>query len=113
MHDAICVIRNLVRDSRVVYGGGAADLACSVAVAAQADQEPGLEQYALRAFADALENIPMALAENSGLSPIDVASRVKIQQSQTGNPRLGVNCVQGGISGKFFSVLVDNCVPTL
>ncbi len=38
IHDALCVIRNLVKDSRVVYGGGAADLACSLAVAAEADK---------------------------------------------------------------------------
>lgn len=38
LHDALCVIRNLVRDSRIVYGGGAADLACSLAVAAEADK---------------------------------------------------------------------------
>ena len=38
IHDALCVIRNLVRDNRVVYGGGAADIACSLAVAAEADK---------------------------------------------------------------------------
>ena len=38
IHDALCVIRNLVRDSRIVYGGGAADIACSLAVAAEADK---------------------------------------------------------------------------
>ena len=38
MHDALCVVRNLVRDSRVVYGGGAAEIACSVAVANEADK---------------------------------------------------------------------------
>ena len=38
LHDALCVIRNLVRDSRIVYGGGAADLACSLSVAAEADK---------------------------------------------------------------------------
>ena len=38
MHDALCVIRNLVRDSRIVYGGGAAELACSLAVQAEADK---------------------------------------------------------------------------
>ena len=38
MHDALCVVRNLVRDSRVVYGGGAAEIACSVAVSKEADK---------------------------------------------------------------------------
>lgn len=38
LHDALCVIRNLVRDNRIVYGGGAADIACSLAVAAEADK---------------------------------------------------------------------------
>lgn len=32
IHDALCVVRNLVRDNRVVYGGGAAEIACSIAV---------------------------------------------------------------------------------
>jgi hypothetical protein len=32
LHDAMCVVRNLIRDNRVVYGGGSADIACSAAV---------------------------------------------------------------------------------
>lgn len=38
LHDALCVIRNLVRDHRIVYGGGAAEIACSLAVSAAADK---------------------------------------------------------------------------
>lgn len=38
IHDALCVVRNLVTDNRVVYGGGAAEISCSVAVAKAADQ---------------------------------------------------------------------------
>ena len=44
MHDALCVVRNLVRDSRVVYGGGAAEIACSVAVANEADKVSIIEK---------------------------------------------------------------------
>ncbi|PBP27767.1 hypothetical protein BUE80_DR001314 [Diplocarpon rosae] len=55
LHDALCVVRNLVRDNRVVYGGGAAEIACSLAVEDAAVKSPGLEQYAMRAFADALD----------------------------------------------------------
>ncbi len=38
MHDALCAVRNLVRDSRVVYGGGAAEISCALAVSKEADK---------------------------------------------------------------------------
>ncbi|KAI8388903.1 T-complex protein 1 subunit epsilon [Radiomyces spectabilis] len=93
LHDAICAVRNLVRDNRVVYGGGAAEISCSLAVAKVADELSTIEQYAMRAFADALDATPLALAENSGLSPIETLAEVKAQQATTGNPRLGVDCL--------------------
>ncbi|KAI9322759.1 T-complex protein 1 subunit epsilon [Dichotomocladium elegans] len=93
LHDAICAVRNLVRDNRVVYGGGAAEISCSLAVAKVADEISSIEQYAMRAFADALDATPLALAENSGLSPIETLAEVKALQATTGNSRLGVNCL--------------------
>lgn len=80
IHDALCVARNLIRNNSIVYGGGSAEIACSIAVEAVADRFPGVEQYAIRAFADALDSIPMALAENSGLQCIETVSAVKAQQ---------------------------------
>lgn len=38
LHDAICAVRNLIRDNRVVYGGGAAEISCSLAVSKAADE---------------------------------------------------------------------------
>ncbi|KAK6027826.1 TCP-1/Cpn60 chaperonin family protein [Ostertagia ostertagi] len=38
IHDALCVIRNLVRDDRIVYGGGSAETACAIEVAKEADK---------------------------------------------------------------------------
>lgn len=55
LFDAICVVRNMIKDNHVVGGGGATELACAIEVAAEADKIPGIEQYAVRAFADALE----------------------------------------------------------
>ena len=66
-----------MRDNRIVYGGGAAEIACGLRVRQEADKVSSLEQYAMRAFSDALEAIPMALAENSGLDPIKSLSDVK------------------------------------
>ncbi|KAF2212277.1 hypothetical protein CERZMDRAFT_121191 [Cercospora zeae-maydis SCOH1-5] len=97
LHDALCVVRNLVRDNRIVYGGGAAEIACSLAVEKAALNTPGLEQYSMRAFADALDAVPMALAENSGLSPIEALSELKARQSKgESRGRLGVDCMQTG-----------------
>lgn len=98
LHDAMCVVRNLIKNNRVVYGGGSAEIACSLAVSSHADTVSGIEQYAIRAFADALEDIPMALAENAGLQPIAEVTTIKSRQIAENNPRLGVDCNQIGDS---------------
>jgi T-complex protein 1 subunit epsilon len=77
LHDAVCVVRNMIKNNNVVGGGGATELACSIAVAAEADKIKGVEQYAVRAFADALEEIPLTLAENSGFNPIEYVSKLR------------------------------------
>jgi len=96
LHDALCVARNLVRNNTIVYGGGAAEIACGLKVAEVANQTAGVDQYAIRAFADALEMTPMALAENSGLNGIEAVTDVKSRQASEGNPYLGVDCMQTG-----------------
>ncbi|KJE95993.1 chaperonin epsilon subunit [Capsaspora owczarzaki ATCC 30864] len=96
LHDAICVVRNLVKDNRVVYGGGAPEITCSLAVYEAADKVATLEQYAMRAFGDALEATPIALAENSGLPPIETLAAVKSRQVKEKNPRLGIDCNMTG-----------------
>ncbi|KDO33745.1 T-complex protein 1 subunit epsilon [Saprolegnia parasitica CBS 223.65] len=92
LHDAMCVTRNLIKNNRVVYGGGSAEITCAIAIREHANKTTGIEQYAIRGFAEALEDIPMALAENSGLSPIDSLSAVRAKQLSEKNPRLGIDC---------------------
>ncbi|XP_068218399.1 T-complex protein 1 subunit epsilon [Palaemon carinicauda] len=96
IHDALCVVRNLVRNNKIVYGGGASEVSCALAVSEEADKISTLEQYAFRAFADALESIPLALAENSGLSPIHALSDCKARQVSEKNPALGIDCNSKG-----------------
>merc|ERR1711990_641240 len=45
IHDAVCVARNLVKDNRIVYGGGSAEIACSLHVNAEADKVASIEQF--------------------------------------------------------------------
>merc|ERR1711931_20736 len=96
LHDALCVIRNLVRDNRVTYGGGASEIALSLAIQAEADNTSGLDQYAMNAFAKALEMVPMALAENSGLSSIKTVADLRSRQKREDCPYLGVDCLMKG-----------------
>ncbi|XP_005099550.1 T-complex protein 1 subunit epsilon [Aplysia californica] len=96
IHDALCVIRNIVRDNRIVYGGGAPEISASLAVQEAADKISTLEQYAVRSFAQALESVPLALAENSGLSPIHTLAEVKSRQVKESNPFLGIDCLNKG-----------------
>jgi len=97
IHDALCVVRNLVKDNRIVYGGGAPEIAASIAVHTVADKLGTVEQYAVRAFADALEAVPLALAENSGLNSIEALTSTKAAQVKTGNHRLGIDCMDTGV----------------
>lgn len=90
LHDAMCVVRNLIKDNRVVYGGGAAEIACSLSVTKYAETVAGVDQFAIRGFADALDDIPLALAENSGLDPITELAAAKSRQMKEDNPLIGL-----------------------
>lgn len=54
----------------------------------------------MRSFADALEVIPMALAENSGLNPIQTMTEVRARQVKESNPFLGIDCLHKNTNGK-------------
>lgn len=61
----------------------------------------------MRAFADALDAIPMALAENSGLSPIETLASIKSRQVKENNTRLGVDCMQTGSNDMRDAFVID------
>lgn len=54
----------------------------------------------MRAFADALEAIPMALAENSGMNPIQTMTEVRARQVKEASPALGIDCLHKGTNGE-------------
>ena len=56
----------------------------------------------MRAFSSALDAVPLALAENSGLSPIETLSDVKSRQINEKNSRLGIDCNGRGENGSLF-----------
>ena len=72
--DGVHAVETLCKDGRLVYGGGATEMACSVELDKYADQHPGLEQYAIRAFAKSLECVSKTLAENAGWDAVQVVA---------------------------------------
>lgn len=109
IHDALCTVRNVITNQKILYGGGAAEISCALACTDQANKISTLEQYAFRAFAEALEAVPMALAENSGLSPVDTLTKIKARQILENNPCLGIDCLNRGTA----DMKVQNVVETL
>jgi len=98
LHDALCVVRNMIKNNNIVPGGGASEMAAAIEVAAEADRIRGVEQYAVRAFAEALEEIPMTLAENSGFEPISYIATMKQKQVSEKDPFIGVDGLKQGIT---------------
>ncbi|KAF3430243.1 hypothetical protein E2986_11570 [Frieseomelitta varia] len=109
IHDALCTVRNVIKNEKILYGGGAPEISCALACAEKANKISTLEQYAFRAFAEALEAVPMALAENSGLSPVNTLADIKAAQLAEKNPAFGVDCLNHGT----FDMKVQNVIETL
>ncbi|MEM2902284.1 MAG: thermosome subunit beta [Candidatus Bathyarchaeia archaeon] len=82
IHDALCVVRDVVRDPRIVAGGGAPEAETARRIREHAETLAGKEQLAVQAFADALEAIPLTLAENSGLDPIDTITELRARHDK-------------------------------
>jgi len=82
VHDALCVVRDVVVNPKVVAGGGAPEAEVAKRLRAYADKFSGREQLAIQAFAEALESIPMALAENAGMDPIDTQVELRTKHGQ-------------------------------
>ena len=77
LHDALCVVRDVVEEPKIVAGGGAPELEISRMLKKYAETLPGREQLAVKGFAEALEAVPTTLTENAGLDPIDILSELR------------------------------------
>lgn len=92
--DAVNTAKVLCRDGRMLPGAGAVELELAHRIQEFGDATPGLEQYAIKKFAEALEVIPRTLAENSGQNVTDVISALYAAHAG-GSPTVGVD-VSGG-----------------
>jgi thermosome len=82
LHDALCVVRDIVEEPKVLAGGGAPELEVSRVLRKYAETLPGREQLAARSFAEALEAVPVTLTENAGLDPIDILPELRARHEK-------------------------------
>jgi chaperonin GroEL (HSP60 family) len=94
LHDALCVVRDVIRDPRIVAGGGAVEVEVAGQLKRWAEKLSGKEQLAALAFADALEGIALALAENAGLDPLDILVELRASHEK-GQKWTGVDPFEG------------------
>jgi thermosome len=94
LEDALYVVLDVIRSGKIVPGGGAPEIRVAEEIRRFSSTLSGREQLAVSAFADAVEAIPVALAENAGFDPVNtlVALRSKHQQ---GNRNYGLNMNTG------------------
>jgi len=96
IHDALCVIRDIVQNPYVVAGGGAPEAEVSSRLRKWAGQRSGKEQLAALSFAEALEVIPTTLAENAGLDPINILVELRARHEK-GDTWAGVDSFEGKV----------------
>jgi T-complex protein 1 subunit delta len=96
LHDALCVIRSLIKSRALITGGGSAELEISSQLQEKATKMKGLEAIVFRSYAEALEIIPYTLAENAGISPINVVTELRNRHSK-GETFAGISVRKGNI----------------
>jgi len=109
LHDGLCVVRNAVEDGKIVAGGGASEMEAAKELKGYAKTVGGREQLGIEAFAEALESIPMALAANAGLDPIDIMVDLRAKHENPENKWMGIDAN----SGKVEDMLKQNVVEPM
>lgn len=109
MHDAIMVVKDVLEKPAMVAGGGAPEAEISSKLREYSSKLSGREQLAVLKFADALEVIPLTLAENAGMDPIDTQVDIRAKHGQ-GKKWFGINVRTGKVSDMLGDDVVEPAV---
>ncbi len=96
IHDALCVVRDVVQEPKIVAGGGAPEMEVARVLKEYADTLPGREALAVQQYAEAFEAVPTTLSENAGLDPIDIISELRARHEK-GEIWAGVDVHKGKV----------------
>jgi len=96
IHDALCVVRDVVQEPKILIGGGAPEIEIARTLKDYAQSMVGREALAVQRFAEAVETVPLTLGENAGLDPIDILSELRARHEK-GEKWAGVDVFEGKV----------------
>jgi archaeal chaperonin len=107
LHDALMVTKDVVELPMIVAGGGAPEAEVSVQLRAWAQKLTGRQQLAALKFADAIESIPLTLAENAGMDPIDTQVDLRARHGKEAGKWFGVDAMNGKVTDMYAKGVVE------
>jgi chaperonin GroEL (HSP60 family) len=107
MKDALSVVRDVVEKPSVVAGGGAVEAEIAKQLRNFAVKVGGREQLAIEAFADSMEIVPKALAENAGHDPIDIIVALRSNHESAKGQTMGVDVFSGKIVDMYKNGVIE------
>jgi len=106
IHDALMVVKDVVEKPSIVAGGGSPEAYLATELNEWAGSSDGREQLAIKQYAEALESIPLTIAETAGMDPIDSLITLRANQSN-GKQTVGINAREGKIGNMFSLDIVE------
>ena len=109
IHDSLMVVRDVMEYPSIVAGGGSPETFAATKIRNWAKSLEGREQLAVEKFADALESIPLALAENAGMDPIDTLTNLRSKQIK-GEKWIGIDVMKAKVGNMQTSDIIEPLV---
>ena len=109
IHDALMVVKDVIEKPMIVAGGGSPEAYMAGKLKEWADSFDGREQLAIKQYAESLESIPLTIAENAGMDPIDSLITLRAKQN-SGGKTIGINAREGKIGDVYSLDIVEPLV---
>jgi len=109
IHDALMVVKDVVEKPSIVAGGGSPEAYLAAELNEWSSSSEGREQLAIKQYAEAFESIPLTIAENAGMDPIDTIITLRANQSN-GKQTVGINAKESKIGNMLSLDIVEPLV---
>jgi len=109
IHDSLMVVKDVIEKPSIVSGGGSAEAYLAGQLNEWADSFDGRESLAIKQYAEALETIPLTIAENAGMDPINTIISLRAKQN-SGKKASGINAREGKVGDMYSLNIVEPLV---